>query len=121
MDDIYLYHDAPTINLSGGTVSGIIGAAGSYESKINIIGYGLAAVPYGGSSGVGVATGYWNDDTSFSIDLTGSATYGHIVLYDGVIPANCVNPPEGDISGDCVVNLLDLTKMASEWLLDGTQ
>jgi hypothetical protein len=40
---------------------------------------------------------------------------------DGFGLPNCINPPESDISGDCKVNLADLAKMSSEWLVNGTQ
>ena len=109
------------INISGGTIGQIKSADAFFSAEINIIGYDLDVVPYSGSYGHGIITGYWNDDTAVSIDLMDERTYPSLTLFDGIIPPNCVNKPESDISGDCKVNLVDLAKMSSEWLADGTE
>lgn len=109
--------------ISGGTINSIrYNSVPQFPKEIGIIGYGLSVVPYGGDYGAGVVTGFWNNDVFFRIDLQGNTSpYKDIFLYDGIIPPNCVSKPESDISGDCIVNVIDLSKMASEWLDDGTE
>jgi hypothetical protein len=119
ISDIYIEGVADgtgKVRVSGGAIGKIsyLAAGGDYE--IDIIGYGLDAIPYGGAFGYGQVNGYWNDDTPLSIDLDDKALYSHVVLYDGVIPPKCVNQLESDLSEDCKVNLLDFSKMALEWL-----
>lgn len=107
---------SPAINISGGTVEWISNnSGGAFCGVINVIGYNLSAVPYGGDFRMGEVTGYWNDDTPFSFTL-GYGTYSYVKLYDGIIPLNCTNKPENDLNNDCKVNLVDFSKMASEWL-----
>lgn len=91
------------------------------QNKVYIIGYDLEAEPYGGTYSEGVVSGYWNNDSPFIINLLQSQLYDIISLYDGVLPSNCANPPQSDLNDDCVVNFIDLSKMASEWLYDGTE
>jgi hypothetical protein len=110
---------SPIVRLSGGVIDDI--DVWAYRSNIGFIGYGLDMVPYGGSEGYGQLTGYWNNDVYFSIDFMNRRTYSSLTLYDGVIPANCVSKPISDLSGDCKVNFIDLSKMAFEWLDDGTE
>ncbi len=106
------------ISLSGGT----IGKFGLYSNQfvvsadLWIIGHDLDVVPYGGASGEGQITGYWNNGEYFNIDLEKASTYDHVKLYDGVIPPDCVERPESDLSGDCVVDFKDFSTMASDWL-----
>ena len=109
--------------ISGGNFTSIANFSGASnrQDKVHIIGYGLEAKPYGGPYGDGVVSGYWNDDSPFTLSFFEPHLYDIITLYDGIIPLNCINPPESDLSGDCVVNFIDLTKMSSEWLEDGTQ
>jgi hypothetical protein len=116
------------INLSGGVFSGSIACDPTMMPKpeINIVGYDLEAKPYGGNWNYGEVTGFWNDNSPFTISLGGSYfgrmnddAYSVVVLHDGVIPSDCVFQPESDLTGDCVVNMTDLAKMADEWLDDG--
>ncbi|MHC4123364.1 MAG: hypothetical protein ACYSSI_07310 [Planctomycetota bacterium] len=112
------------VNISGGTITKLLvpySVVGSQDNVVNIIGYDLMAVPYGGSYGEGQVDGYWNDDTAFSIGLGEEGAYGNLVLCDGFIPPNCVNKPESDLDGDCKVNFVDLSKITDEWLDDGTE
>jgi uncharacterized repeat protein (TIGR03803 family) len=44
----------------------------------------------------------------------GSSNQGVIFALD--IPVDCVNPPEGDLNGDCKVDFQDFAVLASEWL-----
>jgi len=121
--NIWAQTGTPEITISGGVINGYLSldVSTGWSSKVNIVGYGLEAVPYGGANEDGQITGYWNDDTSFSIDLHSPEVYSHVVLYDGVIPPTCLSKPESDLSGDCKVDNIDLAKMASEWLADGTE
>lgn len=127
--NILYVNSGGTVNLSGGDVNSIgrdIGGDSSSLCQINVIGYSLSAVPYGGSHGYGEISGYWNNDVPFSISLGYESSYpvdiyARIALYDGVIPTNCLNKPESDLSGDCKVNFTDFSKMAAEWLQDGTE
>jgi len=109
-----------TVNISGGFIKSII----FYNDDlyvVNIIGYNLDAIPYDGTSGFGQVKGYWNDDTVFLIDLLAERDYGFINLYDGVIPLVCEDKPGSDSTGDCKVDMADLSKLAAEWLKDGNQ
>jgi len=118
---VYIREGSPVINISGGTVECLSNnSGGAFNGVINVIGYNLNAVPYGGDWRMGEVTGYWNDDTPFSFKLS-NGVYSYVKLYDGVIPPNCTYKPESDLSGDCIVNFIDFSKMANEWLDDGTQ
>lgn len=113
------------IQISGGSIN-TIGDAGLGEisaKEIRIIGYDLSAVPYGGYYGTGEITGFWNNGVSFLINLLGDniSPYRYIVLYDGIIPAECTDRPESDTSGDCKVSFTDFTTMAAEWLNCGLE
>ena len=110
------------INLSGGTVDKIgLSESLAEDCEINVIGHDLNKVPYGGSYGNGQISGYWNDDSSFIIDLQYGGAYSNIVLYDGVIPPACANRPSSDLNKDCKVDFRDFSKLSSEWLNDGIQ
>ena len=109
------------VTISGGSTGVIFFTERGVGSVVNIVGYGLSKVPYGGSFRSGQVTGNWNDHVAFSRTLQGAATYSGIVLYDGVIPTECIAQPESDLSGDCMVNFIDMSKMADEWLSDGIQ
>jgi hypothetical protein len=106
------------LNISGGTTVNTTGLVRPiiFTSRINIIGHDLNVQPYrSDSSTYGEITGYWNDDTPFSIEIP-PFVYTYVVLYDGIIPPNCVNKPNSDLSGDCKVNFKDFSEMAEEWL-----
>jgi hypothetical protein len=66
------------LNLYGGLVTNSLGAWDF--SVVNIYGYGFDYDPYAGSKDGGQLTGFWLDDTAFSIDLYGLGTYSHINL-----------------------------------------
>ncbi len=74
-------HDYSTINLSGGQILGdlIVYAPTTW---IHIFGYDFNNNPFGGSP----LTGFWADDTAFSINLVDStiSTYDQIVFH--IIP-----------------------------------
>jgi len=71
------------VNLYGGTVSDSINMG--EDSIINIFGYDLGIADSGGSYGNGLVWGFFQDDTSFMIDLYGSETYSHVNL----VPEPC--------------------------------
>ena len=66
------------INLYGGIVTDYLGAI--EFSKVNVFGYNLVKTSTGGHYGYGQVYGFYNDGSSFSIDLSGSETYSHIDL-----------------------------------------
>jgi hypothetical protein len=107
------------IRISGGSID-ILEAywfdAEADDVKIEILGYDLDALPYGGVSREGQITGYWHNDVYFSIDLGWQGIYDHVILYDGTMPTDCVDRPDSDLTDDCRVNLYDLGKLSSEWL-----
>jgi hypothetical protein len=112
---------SPAIYISGGTVEDIVNhGGGAFYGTINVIGYNLIAIPYGGTHGGGEITGYWNDDTPLNINL-GWGGYSLIKLYDGIIPVECSNRPESDLNEDCKVDFADFSKMAAEWLQSGAE
>lgn len=109
------------VRLSGGVISELDIAdypweGSKFDVDIDIVGYDLSAVPYGGTSGDGQVTGFWNNDVNFNIPFYGRGVYSYITLYDGVIPPDCVNKPDSDLNEDCKVNFFDFSEMASEWL-----
>ncbi|MHC4132476.1 MAG: hypothetical protein ACYSSP_10580 [Planctomycetota bacterium] len=110
------------INIFGGNINNFSPTGDPFlDCKINIIGYDLNLVPYGGNHGYGAITGYWNNDTPFNISLGyesefPSALYAHIKLYDGVIPPDCIAQPQSDLNDDCFVNFIDFSTMANEWM-----
>ena len=77
-----------TVNLYGGIISDYLLAYGDDSLTVNIYGYGFEYDPLAGDYRGGQLTGFWLDDTPFSIDLyyddtPGGAiidTYPHIVL-----------------------------------------
>ena len=115
---------ASVMTISGGTISEISVSFYNYPhdiSRLNIVGYDLIANPYDGIYEYGQIRGFWNDSTFFVIDLRSPETYGSVVLYDGIVPVQCTNRPDGDISGDCKVDMADLSRLAAEWLKDGNE
>jgi hypothetical protein len=100
------------VNISGGVIDKLSGG-----TVVNIIGYGLNSVPYGGTYGFGEITGYWNDGTAFSIAIAlDRRAYSRVKLYDGIIPANCSGQLQGDLNNDCKVNFTDFSEFAQNWL-----
>lgn len=77
-----------TVNLYGGTISDYVLAYGDESLVVNIYGYDFNYDALGGSYGGGQLTGFWLDDSPFTIDLWYSSnpgeatidTYSHIVL-----------------------------------------
>jgi len=78
-----------TVNLYGGIISEYLKAYGTEDLVISIYGYGFEYDTLAGDYGGGQLTGFWLDDTPFSIDLFGDPggpggapidTYSHIVL-----------------------------------------
>jgi hypothetical protein len=69
------------INISGGQITERI-IAEEY-STINFYGYGFNYNPTGGEWNGGQLTGFWSDDTPFSIDLNNwdDITFEHVNLY----------------------------------------
>ena len=86
------------INISGGTIGPVENDDSFFSAKINIIGYGLDAVPYGGIYGHGIITGYWNDNTPVSIDLQDERTYPSLTLFDGIFPPEPLPPLQDQIT-----------------------
>jgi len=78
-----------TVNLYGGIISEYLKAYGTEDLVISIYGYGFEYDTLAGDYGGGQLSGFWLDDTPFSIDLFGDPgspggapidTYSHIVL-----------------------------------------
>ena len=78
-----------TVNLYGVTISEYLKAYGTEDLVISIYGYGFEYDTLVGNYGGGQLTGFWFDDTPFSIDLFGDPggpggapidTYSHITL-----------------------------------------
>jgi len=61
------------VNLMGGTVTTYIGA--ELSATINVFGHDLAKTNTGGTYGYGQVTGYWQDNSPFTINLAGSGAY----------------------------------------------
>jgi len=83
--DVIMVGSTKTANLYGGIISDYLMAA----STVGIYGYGFQYNPLAGDYRGGQLTGFWLDDTPFSIDLFGNPggpyggpidTYSHIVL-----------------------------------------
>jgi len=75
--------DSGVVNLHGGQINDWLYATDS--SVVNIYGYGFNYDPDAGGSNGGQLTGFWMDDTPFSIDFldnieVGSTYYEHVVL-----------------------------------------
>ncbi len=129
INNVALYGEDSSANISGGTIGRLAVSRYADVATINIIGYDLEAVPYGGVHGKGQVSGHWNDDSAFLInfggdepgeDPGGEEVYEVIELYDGVLPTDCIKQPTSDLNDDCKVNFIDFSKMAVEWLQDGT-
>jgi hypothetical protein len=67
-----------TLNLWGGNITDMLGAYGS--ATINVFGYNLAKTNTGGTHKAGQVTGFWQNNSSFTINLGGSDAYSHINL-----------------------------------------
>jgi hypothetical protein len=68
-----------TLNLMGGNITNSLGAD-SLSATINIFGYDLTKTASGGGLGYGQVSGFWQNGTSFAIDLGSSETYSVINL-----------------------------------------
>ena len=82
--DISIYGEVPNINLSGGTIT-TMDIYYIYHGEINLIGHDITQYPYSGAHGSPKVTGFWNDDTAFTISLDGWV-YSYMVVYDGTLP-----------------------------------
>jgi hypothetical protein len=69
-----------TVNLHGGTISNYLLAYGTEDLVISIFGYGFEYDPLAGDYRGGQLTGFWLDDTPFSIDLYYDDTPGGPVI-----------------------------------------
>jgi hypothetical protein len=69
--------DSGTVNLYGGVISDYMSAP---DGIINVFGHGLFKTPSGGNYGYGFVNGYWDDNTSFYIDLLSPETYSNVYL-----------------------------------------
>jgi len=69
-----------TVNLYSGTISDYLLAYGSEDLVISIYGYGFEYDPLAGNHQGGQLTGFWLDDTPFSIDLYYDDTPGGPVI-----------------------------------------
>lgn len=67
-----------TVNLYGGLVTDSLSAIDL--SIVNVFGHDLVLSSSGGRYTDGQISGFWLDDTPFTIDLNGSGTYSHINL-----------------------------------------
>jgi hypothetical protein len=67
-----------TFNLYGGTVTDSLNAWDF--ATVNIYGYGFDYDPSAGNRNGGQLTGFWFDNTTFTIDLYNPVTYDHINL-----------------------------------------
>ncbi|MHC4499398.1 MAG: PEP-CTERM sorting domain-containing protein [Planctomycetota bacterium] len=70
--------DSGTINLYGGIIADYLVALDS--AAVNIYGHDLLKTASGGAYGYGQASGFWLNDTTFTIDLNDAETYDHINL-----------------------------------------
>ena len=73
-------HSTATANLYGGELEVLQVVDDDKADVVNIYGYGLAKIPYGGLNGDGIVTGFWTDGTPFLINLYNPNTYSHINL-----------------------------------------
>jgi hypothetical protein len=69
-----------TVNLYGGIISEYLEAYGTEDLVISIFGYGFNYDPLAGDYRGGQVTGFWLDDTPFSIDLYYDDTPGGPVI-----------------------------------------
>ncbi len=97
---VWIGSGSGAIKLSGGVVDWISTDTiqGAPDTSINVIGYDITALPYGGSYGDAQVVGHWNDDSAFSIELDDSA-YEYVVVYDGVLPPDGGSDSENDKPG----------------------
>lgn len=70
--------DSSVFNLRGGLITSYLAASSS--AGINVFGYDLAKTSTGGAYGDGQVTGFWQNDSPFTIDLRYSSTYSAINL-----------------------------------------
>ncbi|MGD0786279.1 MAG: PEP-CTERM sorting domain-containing protein [Sedimentisphaerales bacterium] len=70
--------DNSIINLRGGTIIDYLGA--DFFATVNVFGYNLAKTDIGGTHGAGQVTGFWQDGSTFTINLSGTDTYSTINL-----------------------------------------
>jgi len=101
---------------------GAVGTVTTYylePARIHVIGHDLEAIAHDGAYGFGQVTGFWNDDQPFTVDLGDASAYAFVRLYDGWVPPRCENPPRGDTTGDCKVDLEDLAQLAEDWMTCG--
>jgi hypothetical protein len=61
------------VNLMGGTITTYLGA--ELSATINVFGHDLAKTSTGGMYGDGQVTGFWQNDTPFTINFAGSNAY----------------------------------------------
>ena len=71
-------NESSILNLRGGTITDSLGANSS--AKINVFGYDLAKTNSGGTYGAGQVTGFWQNGSPFTINLTFVEAYSHINL-----------------------------------------
>ena len=84
INDLGVHHES-IINLSGGQILGDL-TVYNLTSWVHIFGYGFNNDPFGGSP----LTGFWPDDTPFSINLVDStiSTYDQIIFHEIPEPAS---------------------------------
>ena len=70
--------DSGTINIYGGLITESLGAWN--DAVVNIYGYGFNYDPTAGTRDGGQLTGFWLDNSFFTIDLKTLETYSHINL-----------------------------------------
>ena len=78
-----LGRESGVLNLHGGTISNLLSV--NDLSIANIFGYNLFKKSSGGDYGYGYVSGFWLDDTPFTIDLYDAETYSHVNL----VPEPC--------------------------------
>jgi hypothetical protein len=81
LNTVEIYSDGGT-DIIGGTINGYLLAS----SQVNIYGYGFNYDPFGGSNDGGQLTGFWMDDSAFSIDLKnyGGGDFPVGITYDNL-------------------------------------
>ncbi len=78
-----LGRESGILNLHGGTISNLLSV--NDLSIANIFGYSLFKTSSGGAYGYGYVSGFWLDDTPFTIDLYDAETFSHVNL----VPEPC--------------------------------
>jgi hypothetical protein len=99
-----------TINIRKVIINNSLVAGGS--SIVNIFGYDLRKFPTGGKYHYGRITGYWKDETFFTINLDGSETYSHINLIQSSCPAGLIEAWGWNFWGQCNVPTPNMGFMA---------